>query len=90
MATATTSPAIDPAALLAQVQSTLKSLQANPGLSVTTDVGAVANAIAELAKLAQTPEGQATLKQWRTDAVTAGAWISKAATAVMTWFKGIF
>jgi hypothetical protein len=73
-----------------QITAALKQLQAAPGIQINTDVGAVANCIAELAKLAQTPAGQAILNQWRSDAVSAEAWLTKTFAPVASWFQGLF
>ena len=70
----------------------LPVLQQN-GVSFTaiTDVGAVANAVAKVAELGLSPEGQLTIKGWREDAKTFNATVSSAFKSLVDgvggWFK---
>ena len=56
---------VDIAAIVAQVVTGLSS----SGLA-TTDVGRIATAVTEVAKLLQTEQGQKTIESWRTNADT--------------------
>lgn len=67
----------------------LQKVQAN--VSVTSDVGAVANCITEICKTLQTDEGQATMKAWRENSIAFNSalvkgWSSLTST-VGGWFK---
>jgi hypothetical protein len=84
-----TTPVPTPADVASIVEQALVALKASPSVSLTTDIGAVANCIAKLCDLAMTPQGQATLAQWRSDSVSANNWIANAATKVSTWFGGL-
>jgi hypothetical protein len=93
MATNSTPAPADPiaqlTAQLTAIQSAMKALQSAPGFSITTDFGAACNMVAKVCDLGLSPQGQAILGDWRAAGIQAESWISKAATAVVTWFKSL-
>jgi uroporphyrinogen-III decarboxylase len=85
----TPTPAPDPTPQ--QVVDAIKQLipTGSSSVSVVTDVGAIATAVSKMCDLAMTPQGQALLGHWRTDAVAVESWISKAATGISNFLKGL-
>lgn len=68
------------------IGSLTKAVGSNPNVSITTDVGAVANCLTEALKFAQTAQGQEMIKDLR----TAGSQIELGIAKVGTWFEGLF
>lgn len=75
-----------PSPIPVDLEAFLKKLQAN--VSVTSDIGAVANAITEICKTMQTAEGQAGLKAWRENTAAFNGVLMKAWTGLTAWIEG--
>ena len=79
-----TTPTVPP---VADIPALVEQIAQRLNISATTDIGAVANCIAEVAKTLQTPEGQATMKAWRDNAVAFSSAIDKAWSGFLGLFK---
>jgi hypothetical protein len=80
-------PVPAPAPVPLDVAKFLEKLEAN--VSVTSDIGAVANAITEICKTLQTPEGQAGLKAWRENTAAFNGTLIKAWGGFTAWITGL-
>ena len=80
--TAITATSPDIATIVTQVISGLSS----SGIA-TTDIGRIAEAVTEVAKLGQSPEGQKTIQTWRDNAATFTSKIESGWNAFIGLFK---